>query len=418
MSFSFHFSAFCLLLLFMNRVYGNVAPSQKKNRSGPRIVLEETEDKKTDEAVKLDFVYIGDIAYNLSGGIKEGGTYAGLAALGALTDMEKAFGWKGVETFLHLQGLHGTEPSNYTGDAQIASNVEAYTDTVRMMEAWIRQEISDYRFTFLIGLLDLNAEFNLTKTSFLFLNSSFGLGAEIAQVHSSGRTASTFPFTSLAALFQFEPNQNTYIDFAVFDALPVSSGKESGTHITYDPSGEGHLLIGEVGYRSKSRGEFTNGYSIGAWGYDVPLEHINSIDANGSPKFTRSYGFYTIGEQKITDRLWVFLRYGMASEAPNRFKDNISTGLVLSGPFSSREDDELGFGFTTVTNSEGYIAKKRREATKADLSETAIELTYRFAVSKEISLQPDLQYIINPNTDPSLEDALAVFLRIQIDLGQ
>jgi carbohydrate-selective porin OprB len=46
--------------------------------------------------------------------------------------------------------------------------------------------------------------------------------------------------------------------------------------------------------------------------------------------------------------------------------------------------------------------------------ETVLELTYLVQVSKSIALQPDLQYIVHPNTDPALKDALAFLLRFEI----
>ena len=52
--------------------------------------------------------------------------------------------------------------------------------------------------------------------------------------------------------------------------------------------------------------------------------------------------------------------------------------------------------------------------TPAKRTETVLELTYLVQVSKSIALQPDLQYIVHPNTDPALKDALAFLLRFEI----
>ncbi|MDY6947997.1 MAG: carbohydrate porin, partial [Pseudomonadota bacterium] len=46
--------------------------------------------------------------------------------------------------------------------------------------------------------------------------------------------------------------------------------------------------------------------------------------------------------------------------------------------------------------------------------ESAIELTYRVQARSWLALQPDLQYIINPGTDPALEDAWVVGLRFEL----
>lgn len=47
-------------------------------------------------------------------------------------------------------------------------------------------------------------------------------------------------------------------------------------------------------------------------------------------------------------------------------------------------------------------------------TETVFELTYIPWISDQLSLQPDVQYIVHPNTDPALENALNLLLRLEI----
>ena len=46
--------------------------------------------------------------------------------------------------------------------------------------------------------------------------------------------------------------------------------------------------------------------------------------------------------------------------------------------------------------------------------ETAIELTYRLPVTRWLTFQPDVQYIVNPGTDPDIDDAIAIGLRFEL----
>ena len=48
--------------------------------------------------------------------------------------------------------------------------------------------------------------------------------------------------------------------------------------------------------------------------------------------------------------------------------------------------------------------------------ETAIELTYSAQLTDNFRIQPDIQYIINPGTDPSLKNALVVGVRFEFGL--
>jgi porin len=47
-------------------------------------------------------------------------------------------------------------------------------------------------------------------------------------------------------------------------------------------------------------------------------------------------------------------------------------------------------------------------------AEKAIELTYLIPVTAWLALQPDLQYVITPNTTPAIPNALAFQLRLEM----
>ena len=58
-----------------------------------------------------------------------------------------------------------------------------------------------------------------------------------------------------------------------------------------------------------------------------------------------------------------------------------------------------------------------RAATGAEGHETAIELTYRARITDGLEVQPDIQYIVNPGTDPALDNALVFGIRIELGRG-
>jgi len=47
-------------------------------------------------------------------------------------------------------------------------------------------------------------------------------------------------------------------------------------------------------------------------------------------------------------------------------------------------------------------------------SETAIELTYLTQINKWLAMQPSFQYVIHPNTTPSINNARTIQLRFEI----
>ena len=51
-----------------------------------------------------------------------------------------------------------------------------------------------------------------------------------------------------------------------------------------------------------------------------------------------------------------------------------------------------------------------------DAAEYALEATWRIPLGEHFALQPDLQYVIHPGTDPTLDDALVFILRVEAGL--
>ena len=89
-------------------------------------------------------------------------------------------------------------------------------------------------------------------------------------------------------------------------------------------------------------------------------------------------------------------------------------GMTLAGPlFSSGQREEQGwYRHRAVSNGGPFRRMRHAVGAPVDSHEIAIELTYRVQLTPALALQPDIQYIVNPGTEPALRNALAVGLRI------
>ena len=47
-------------------------------------------------------------------------------------------------------------------------------------------------------------------------------------------------------------------------------------------------------------------------------------------------------------------------------------------------------------------------------AETAIELSYLAQIAPRLAVQPDVQYVIHPNTDSRLRNAMVAQLRVEL----
>ena len=356
--------------------------------------------KMADKGAVLEMIYTSESAFNAAGGISQG--YAALGNLDVTLDMdmEKAIGWTGGEVFIYGLGGHGMSPSALVGDLQVTSNIEAGMDYFKLYQIWVRQSILDGKIAFLFGLHDLNSECYITHHSGLFLNSSFGVGADLSQTGDNG--PSIFPTAALAARVNIQPVKNFYISLGGYNAIAGNPDKPWLTAVDISFS-KGFLLVAEIGYKDENNIQVAGG----SWMYTKPIINFSNGESLG-------YGAYVLFDKTIGENFSLFIRGGMANPAVYQIAYNIAEGIHISGSLWGREDDEFGFGVTTVINSKSFQDIMNTAGKPSDTQETAFELTYRIQPRPWVALQPDFQYVLNPGANPELADAFIISLRAQL----
>lgn len=368
--------------------------------------------------VTVDIVYKFDVMANADGGIDEGARALDNLDVIFSLDGEKLLGAKGASGRIYLLNNNGRRPdASLVGSAQGIDNIEVAEPTGKLYEAWLQQNLFDDRLSVLGGLYDLNSEFYVTDSSGLFIHSTYGIGTDFAQSGLNG--PSIFPSTSLGVRVKIQPAQKLYLQAAVFDGAPGSPDDLDGAQIEFN-SGEGALFVAEMGFTPG--GETPNGkLALGAWVYSDKFPDQIDVDANGNPLKQRSQGVYLIGERKIftpaggEDKgLSIFGRFGVAGDQVNQFDYAWSAGLVYTGLIPSRDAGQLGLGVGGAHNSSKFNAASVAAATPVDHAETAIELTYSDNLTPWFSIQPDIQYIINPGANPALVNAVVTGVRMAV----
>jgi porin len=192
----------------------------------------------------LEAVYTGEVAFNVSGGIKKETEYLDNIDILFTADLEKLIKWNRATLFIYGLGNQGGSPSRNAGDAQTVSNIDA-PDAWKIYEAWLKQGLFQDRLSVLIGLYDLNSEFDVIESAGLFLNSSHGIGADYAQSGDNG--PSIFPATSLAARVKIQPFKLFYIQVAALDGIHGYPDVAHGTHVHLG-NGDGTLFAIETAW--------------------------------------------------------------------------------------------------------------------------------------------------------------------------
>lgn len=383
-------------------------------------------------------VYKGGVMAVTSGGIRRGATYVGNLDLRLTANAEGLFGWSGVTFFLYGLSNHGGKPNaNYADTAQGVDNIEVATNASKIYQAWVQRLLLDDRVSLLAGLYDLNSEFYVTDTSTLFLHPAPGIGPEFAQTGQNG--PSIFPTTSAALRVKAQPTSNYYIQAAVFDGVPGDPNNPKGTHIQFNSS-DGALLIAEAAYLRGDHGqaflsdrdrddkllEPIGKYALGAWHYTAKFDDLLATDEAGDPvRRGNNSGAYLLAEQSVyreaddaAQGVNVFARYGVANSDINRFAGYLHVGAVYTGLIPGRDRDQLGFSLGIARNGHPYRQAQANEGLATEHSEEGMELAYRAQLTPWLAIQPDVQYIIHPDTDPQRDDATVIGVRFEAALEQ
>ena len=248
---------------------------------------------------------------------------------------------------------------------------------------------------------------------------------------------SLFPRTAFAARLAWRPTANAVLRAAVANGRPFE--RADGSHALHR-SGDGALLMAEFALtdrpesddrpRQRSRrigrqitpGLYDGKLAVGGWYYTARFDDLVDLAPDGTPLGRRgSGGAYAAGQALLhrsaadpARRLSGFTQLGVGDARTNRFGGYFGAGLVATGWLRPGTDDELGLAVAVARNGSHYLAAQRLQGLPTARTETTIEASYLIPVNANFAIQPDLQYVIHPNTDPQLANSLSFQLRFAI----
>ena len=375
--------------------------------------------KLFEQGINLEVEYIGDLFSQVAGGLDQETGFSGLLALELHIDGDRLLGWQGSQFFVYGTGTHGRDFFRDAGSVFGVSNIVA-TDTFKLMEFWYQQSFLEDQLSFLLGLYDVNSEFDVRPTAQLFINGTFGVGVDFSGSGKNG--LSTFPLTSLTARVKVQPTSSLYYLGAVLDGVPGDLNNPNGTQIILDQE-DGLLIAQEIGYHSPSISPGVNKAGFGVWFYTTELDDQVRVDTNGNPlKHSGTYGIYFFADAALylesdsSNRgLYSFFRIGMAEEDVNSVDFYFDAGLVYQGLFNSRPEDKLGIGVALASFSDGFVEKQKQSQILIEDPEILLEITYRFEMGSGIYLQPDVQFFFNPSQVKDMSNGISAGLRFAVD---
>jgi porin len=364
----------------------------------------------------LKLQYTGELADNADGGLKTGSTYMQNVDAQFAVDTGKAFGLTGGRIF--LEGFYESPTSldvNYVGAAQDPSAIDTSgVEMFRLYQAYYDQKLGNTDLLF--GVYDTETEFGNTEPMALFFNGAYAWTTTLDQSGQGGLNGpSNYPNTSLAFRARQKINDQWSVEAVVADGMS-DSAKYPGVNEFQFQSKDGALGIGEVDYTPSKHTKVMAGY----WGYTSKFDTQNETYRDGSPRQTYgSDGGYIGGATRLWEiqgrrGLDAFANIGLADPVVNQIDRSLNMGLNFDGPFAARPFDKAGIALGIAGDGAAYRKAQIAAGNGVENYETNFEATYRAPVNTWLTVQPDVQYWVNPNMDPTLKNDLLFMVHFEI----
>ena len=367
--------------------------------------------------LELHLSYKSEFLGNVNGGYKRGGAYAGLLQLSAGIDFAKLLDSPSLDGFklgVSAWYPHGTSFSaGYVHDLNGVSNIDGY-DSFRLNELWLEKEFTNGT-TIRAGLLAADSEFFVCNSGSLFINSCFGAIPTV----SLNFDAPVYPLAAPGIRLAFTPTEQTSVRLAAFSGSvgQQDGSNKHGTHFKFDSS-DGILFLGEGSYQTK--GDLPGAFTLGGFYHTGRFQNLNDPD-----RVQRGdYGGYFIIDQTLYHPPATLAADKGSPTAPNRSLNGFvrvgadgwndrnavkfysEAGLAWKGLIPSRPKDSAGVAFSYARTS-----ARATGAGAPSSYEAVLEASYQVVLKDWFTIQPDVQYIINPGADSSVRNALILGVR-------
>ncbi|HUB48993.1 MAG TPA: carbohydrate porin [Acetobacteraceae bacterium] len=380
---------------------------------GPNLPVQSQAATGGSAPIILRLQYSGEAADNAIGGLHNGATYMN-NILGQLTvNTDSAFGWPGGKFV--LQAFYQNADSldtQYVGALQDPSLIDTSGVAMyRLYQAYYQQILGNTDLLF--GIYDLETEFGITRPMDIFFNGAYAWTTTLDQSGVNG--PSTYPSTSLAFRVRQQIADHWSVQAAVLDGVPDSVKYPNINAVNINRTA-GALLIAEADYTPTRTTKLMAGY----WDYTGKFEELGEPGPDGIQRYVfGSSGGYIGGATRLYSQtarrgLDVFANLGIATAQTQQADRSLNLGVTYTGLLDARPIDRFGFAVGIAHAGSPYRQMQIASGSGVEVYETNFELTYRAPITRWLVVQPDIQYWINPNMDPTLKNDLLFMLHFEI----
>ncbi len=373
------------------------------------------------KGITYAFTYAAEVLGNATGGVKRGASYEGRLTgmlgidLGTLANLA---GSSIHASFFETNG-RGLSGNNLR-DLFTVSGIEAYPSAT-LYRVYFEQQVADGALSLRAGQLAADFEFFTSDTANLFIDSTFGFPAILANDLPSG--GPQFPLATPGVRAKYVPSASLTLLAAIYNGDPAGPYRPgvnnplpqvrdlNGTLFrTSDPP----LLLSEAVFTYKVEGAGLPGSVKAGYFHHFGVFPDYAVQAGGGQAgggqagavatVRGDDGIYGILDQTIytvpgspNRGVAVFARAASATGDRNLIDRYADAGIAFKGLFDRRPDD--AFGLAVAYGRVAPAVQRQDYAAGTPLVrdfQAVVELTYQFIAAPGFSIRPDFQYVIHP----------------------
>ncbi|WP_269541693.1 carbohydrate porin [Cerasicoccus fimbriatus] len=355
--------------------------------------------------------YYVDVLGNPVGGQNQALRYSTLGSFGLEVDLGVATGWESLEhwSFTALgYNAEGKNLANDIGNAVQPSTLFSGVVPVGLSQLYFQYETDD--FTGKVGRLTPEQYYGSSPLWDYFVSLAFNDNPW--NLSASNPNFSGFPGAVWMATgsYQIDEKWNVSLGFANTSELDITAPFERGVNFDFDPA-KGAMFMAEIRYNWQAElfhpQPLPGHVKVGGYYDTASVPRVVAPPPGGSPLDDGIGAAWVIIEQQFipgkTDDDTGLTGWAAASwTGPDSVAVSpwfYSLGFVYEGILPGRPEDALAIGCGVAYMNDQLAGQNH---------ETNIELTYMFQVTPWLTVQPDLQIILDPLGYNNIDDALVL----------
>jgi len=382
--------------------------------------------KAGEHGVTPFFNYWGIFQGNPVGGLSQDVAYAHEMLFGATFDMNKLVGWKGATFKVSGSANAGQNLSETIGN--VFNTAESYvTPTGMLYELYYAQSLFDDHLEFRIGRMVAADQFCVVPAFGLQVNGGID-GNPTSLFLNSNFTSS--PNATWGATVKINPTPIVYAAAGIYQATNrLGNVAYHGCDFSIRPD-DGILMFVETAW-SPTLGERKAGSTHDKDGKKTVVPEESGL--SGTYKFggyfstfpydgflggsqQNTYGFYLIGQQTVWQSakntnhnlaVWGGITYSPQYQVAQMPVMGFG-GTVWQGIIPGRDQDQFLCTWMTGAFSGAYADSQGNQGLPRPTAETVFDVSYIINLTPTVFIQPDIQYIIQPNGVGTTPNALVI----------